>query len=476
MYGQGEYFLVKSRNIALNYRNRAYFEMFERLSKASIQRWSATEVASRTQSFGMDQALAARWSRLWEICQPHFTEIIAAQVDFIHAGFAPEVAAQIPREMMMVTSGEVFENTLTKPFDIDWFRRIADYGQACSDAQLPLHRMAGGLLKGNEVIARVIAGQGLDPYEAAELTTAAGRRSAIEFEVMFSEVRAIEQGKADERREAIAGLFGDAIGSSIAKLMEVSFDVSRHVLEAQQSIAATTDRVAEVASAASQSAMAMQGAAQSSAGLIGAINTVGTEVKLTTDVAARAADRAAKASDASHVLADKAGEIEAILRIIQGIANRTKLLSVNANIEAARAGEMGRGFAVVAQEVKNLALQTSRATDEIAGILAVIMGATGDTVIATQEVEAIISNVHDAAARINDVIDGQLKAVTIITSSVDETATTADMTANTLNVMREDSESLSDVIETLGQEFGRSNDLLLGLQNASREFISNITT
>ena len=164
------------------------------------------------------------------------------------------------------------------------------------------------------------------------------------------------------------------------------------MLRAQASEASTSARgmlgkTSEVAAAAEQSALAMREAAQTAAGLIRAIEDARREVELAGEVATRAGGQAADAARVSQALSGHVEAIESILGLIRDIAGQTNLLALNATIEAARAGDAGRGFAVVAQEVKSLASQTARATDDITAKITAIQQATRQTVDANGSIQ-----------------------------------------------------------------------------------------
>jgi len=440
------------------------------------QHWSDDEVDARIEAFGIDEALLKRWRQLWEICAPHVQEIAEVQFNYFVAGIDSAITAQISRAEVIQADARLIQRMLTEPVDANWVRNIASLGKPYADIGLPLHRLAGCFVRGNQIIGRLIFERAFDQEDTVDLIEAAGRRTAVMLEILYSEIHAIMQHKAAMEREATATLFGKVIGTSISRLLDSSNTVREHIISAERSTFTMVGRTAEVASAAAQSALAMQDVARDSSGLIHAIDTVGDEVKLTTDVASRAAQRAVEAASASQIMAVKTGEIEGILKIIRDIANRTKLLSLNANIEAARAGDAGRGFAVVAQEVKALATQTSRATDDIAEITAAIFIATQDTVAASQDVETIVGDVHNAASRIQKVIDSQLQAVTTISASVDETAHAADVVSDVITSVRGDSEDMGERFKLLSRDFHQYDQMLIELRDASTDFLQRIAS
>lgn len=233
-------------------------------------------------------------------------------------------------------------------------------------------------------------------------------------------------------------------------------------------------KASEVATASEQSAVAMREAAQTAAGLIRAIEDTRSEVELAAEVANRATDRAQEAVEATDTLSEQSKSIESILGLIRDIAGQTNLLALNATIEAARAGDAGRGFAVVAQEVKSLANQTAKATDEIAEKIAAIQSATKASVESNISIRSTVEDVHHSAERIRRAMEEQAQTVTMITASVDETALAADLMSNTISAIRTDTENVVSEISMLEQGFADVETKISALQSNAGRFVSNL--
>ena len=233
-------------------------------------------------------------------------------------------------------------------------------------------------------------------------------------------------------------------------------------------------KASEVATASEQSAVAMREAAQTAAGLIRAIEDTRSEVELAADVSNRATERAQEAVEATDTLSEQSKSIESILGLIRDIAGQTNLLALNATIEAARAGDAGRGFAVVAQEVKSLANQTAKATDEIAEKIAAIQSATKASVESNVSIRATVEDVQQSANRIRRAMEEQAQTVTMITASVDETALAADLMSNTISAIRVDTENVVSEISLLEQGFGDVENKISALQANAGRFVGNL--
>jgi methyl-accepting chemotaxis protein len=132
-------------------------------------------------------------------------------------------------------------------------------------------------------------------------------------------------------------------------------------------------------------------------------------------------------------LSEAAGHIERVVQIIRTIADHTNLLALNATIEAARAGEAGRGFSVVAAEVKALATQTARATDEITQSVSGILDATQGAVASVEVAKGAITGLVDLATAVASAVSDQERAVEMIARDIAAASATTDVTAGVID-------------------------------------------
>jgi len=175
---------------------------------------------------------------------------------------------------------------------------------------------------------------------------------------------------------------------------------------------------ASTAQGAAVSARDLAAVGTAAAQLSSSIDEISQQVARATD-AVRAAVQRASATDAKVAgMAEAAGRVGEVVQLISDVAGRTNLLALNATIEAARAGEAGKGFAVVAGEVKALATQTAKATEEISRQIAAIRAATNDAVGAVRELGTAIGQVGEVATAIAAAVGEQASATRGIGTSV----------------------------------------------------------
>jgi len=313
-----------------------------------------------------------------------------------------------------------------------------------------------------------------DPDFVSASSNALLALSALTFDMVYSIVGAHSRANQHHNLAASSRTFRSDISDTLARALDDSRGLREKTGHTSHAARGMLGKTSEVAAAAEQSALAMREAAHTAAGLIRAIEESRAEVEVAAQIATRAADRSVHAVAISEVLSDHAQAIESILGLIRDIAGQTNLLALNATIEAARAGDAGRGFAVVAQEVKSLASQTARATDDIAAKIAAIQAATRQTVEANGAIRDIVGEVQTSAERIRTTMETQSQTVTMITAAVDETALAADSMSTTISAIRADTENVAGEIDHLEAGFRRVDGELSRLETITGDFVSSI--
>ena len=342
----------------------------------------------------------------------------------------------------------------------------------------PINRLAGAMrrLSGGDTALDVPEIGRRDEIGDMAQAVVVFRDQAQENERLTREREAERERRAEEQRrtrEAIASELETTVGEATAALTDASQQLNadaKSLSHNADTARRTANEVAEEARQASENVQTVSGATEE---LSTSIREIGHQVSEASRIAQTAQDEATTTNERVAGLEKAANEIGDIVQLINDIADKTNLLALNATIEAARAGEAGKGFAVVANEVKNLAAQTTKATENISDKVKQIQAETDQAATAIGSIAETVSRINTYASDIASRVEEQNAATRDIASNVEQASTStshaADGIRRVADATREADKTAGNVTDAAGQLQGQADDLRTRLNSVVAE-------
>ena len=296
----------------------------------------------------------------------------------------------------------------------------------------------------------------LESFKEASAGMQQAEREKLEAEKRASEER-------NRTRTQMADEFEKSVGGIVVNVSDSAKNMERVSHQMRNAADQSSEQATVVAAAADEASANVQTVASATEELSASIQEISSQVSKSSDIANTAVEEASNANEMVTGLAEAADRIGEVVSLISDIAAQTNLLALNATIEAARAGEAGKGFAVVAQEVKNLANQTAKATDEIAQQIGSIQSETHNTVGAIGRVTATISSINEIATAIASAVEEQGAATAEISGNIQQASAGTNEVSSSIGIVRntsqETGEAASNVQEGASQLAAEARNL-----------------
>ena len=445
---------------------------------------SADEWAGRLEFLGID----AEIRRVLAAVKPRIQAVLPQIIDAFYADVRrqPHLMRMFPNEKIMAHARErqlhhwmiLFSGT----FDQTYVDSTHAIGRVHSMLGLEPRWYLGGYALTLSRLYTALQESYIDRWnpraaaqKAAEAMRAVNLAVMLDMDLVISTYLEENDARYNAHLRELADQLDRHVRSMVGGVAAAATELDASAREMARTAIATNDRARTAGVAADQASGNVGTVAAASEQLSVSINAIAGQVSQSAGIARTAVSEAGNAGSAMRELADASQRITRIVDLISEIAAQTNLLALNATIEAARAGEAGKGFAVVAGEVKNLASQTARATEDISRQVGEMQDRMGHALAALSAIEGTIREIDGISSTIATAVGEQGEATREIARNVQDAATATAEVADNLSAVTDAAGAVGDMATGLGGASAELSQQAEQLRRGVGEFIATLT-
>lgn len=302
------------------------------------------------------------------------------------------------------------------------------------------------------------------------------KENGLKTEAMRTEQQAEQEAKLrhTEKVEQLVQQFDAMVSSAIQTVASASTELYQSAEKMLESAAETNNRSGNVATTSEQTTANVHTVAAASEQLSASVQEISSQIGKTTQVVNESVSNAENAETTTQSLTEATNRIGEVVSMISDIAEQINLLALNATIESARAGEAGKGFAVVASEVKNLATQTTKATEEIGGLVENVQGVSQDVVTVLNTIRESINNVNEYTGGIASAVEEQSATTNEIAANMQHAASGVTSISDDIGNISKSSQAADEASRQVLDAAKLLSEQAESLNQEVSSFLSNI--